>query len=71
MSLFLRPVQFDSEQDPFRGFDLNTLTFDMVASADLAAEFGVPVCNIPFETFCRNHGRASYGYNPNILGKET
>lgn len=43
MSLFLRPVQFDGEQDPFRSFDLNFVASDVIASANLAAELGVPI----------------------------
>lgn len=43
MLLFLRPVQFDGEQDPFRSFDFDCVASDVIASAHLAAEFGVPI----------------------------
>ncbi len=70
MSLFLRPIHLDGKQDPFRGFDLNCFTFDMVAGAHLATDFRVPICDIPFEALGIDHRWASDGDDTNVLGKE-
>ena len=46
------------------------MAFDVVASAHLATELGIPICDIPFETLGRDHRRAGYGYDADIFGKE-
>ncbi len=43
----------------------------MVACAHLAAEFGIPICDIPFKATGSDDRWATYGYNADVLGKET
>lgn len=49
---------------------ISIVSLDMVASTHLATEFSIPVHDIPFETFGRDHSRTGYRYNADIFGKE-